>query len=419
MRESIAFMAEPLLGIEFNQYRLVAPLAERLADRFDVSVVAPAIGQDVADHLRAHGVEPVSGGAHFPRTRTARDEVPSFVLSWGRDALLKKNARRTEELLRGRSSLRVNMTMSNSAPSDLWYIQSRPIGESIGSVIPNLSAGMRLFSHVAAPVVQLLDERQFDDTIRSARRLYTNSGYLLDWYRRRGYPAVGTVPVYLYPTTFAPTTRTPSRDYALVYLGKETDMAALRDLVAVGIPLRLFGGKSAEWVRQQLGNHLPPHVTMAGYVTHQQLMELYSNAMFTAFPFTEEPFGLVPIESMACGTPVLTYSEQGPGETVLNGLTGWLVPSRKEFVDAAGRIFHRGYPSVMVSASIDHAQWFQLDSVARIWQTVFRACLEGRDDPPTPLAPLARSVRRSLTGDLEPSSPMSAWVLPPTRQLQR
>ncbi len=420
MRDQIALLSEPLLGLEFNQYRLVGPLAIELSSRFDMSVVAPAISTSVADRLREHGVEPVSAGARFPPARTPRDEVPSFVLSWGRDALLKRNARRTEQLLRGRNALRVNMAMSNSAASDIWYVQSRPIGECIDSVIPNLSRGMRAFSYAAAPVVRLLDRRQFRDTMAAARQVYTNSGYLVQWYRRHQYPVAGTVPVYIYPTSFAATTTHPTRDYALVYLGKETDMAALLRLIETGIPLKLFGGKSAEWVQQQLGTHLPTHVTMCGYVTHQQLMDLYTNAFFTAFPFTEEPFGLIPIESMACGTPVLTYSSQGPGETVLNGITGWLVPNAGEFVEAAQRIFSRGYPSVMQSASVDHSRWFQLSSVAGIWADVFRASLDGREEPPVSVAPFAARRRvAAFAPELEPTGSLHSWAMPPAGHFQR
>lgn len=61
-------------------------------------------------------------------------------------------------------------------------------------------------------------------------------------------------------------------------------------------------------------------------------MDLYSNALFTMFPFTNETFGYFPLESMACGTPVLTYDFQGPSEYVVNAHTGWLVHTDWELV---------------------------------------------------------------------------------------
>jgi glycosyltransferase involved in cell wall biosynthesis len=56
-----------------------------------------------------------------------------------------------------------------------------------------------------------------------------------------------------------------------------------------------------------------------------------------------EPAGYIPLESMACGTPVLTYAWQGPGETVKNNKTGWVVSTREEFSEMALRIWNEGY----------------------------------------------------------------------------
>ena len=51
---------------------------------------------------------------------------------------------------------------------------------------------------------------------------------------------------------------------------------------------------------------------------------------------------MVPVESMACGTPVLTYDCQGPGETVQNGLTGWTVDTQAELLEKALEITKKG-----------------------------------------------------------------------------
>ena len=62
-----------------------------------------------------------------------------------------------------------------------------------------------------------------------------------------------------------------------------------------------------------------------GKVSPKELVDLCSNALSTIFPFTNETFGYFPLESMACGTPVLTHDFQGPSEHVVNAHTGWLV----------------------------------------------------------------------------------------------
>jgi glycosyltransferase involved in cell wall biosynthesis len=54
------------------------------------------------------------------------------------------------------------------------------------------------------------------------------------------------------------------------------------------------------------------------------LVNLYNRAMLTAYAAYLEPFGLVALESMACGTPVVGIREAGIRETVVDGVTGIL-----------------------------------------------------------------------------------------------
>jgi glycosyltransferase involved in cell wall biosynthesis len=54
------------------------------------------------------------------------------------------------------------------------------------------------------------------------------------------------------------------------------------------------------------------------------------------FRIDPEPFGLSVIESMLMQTPVLAHAAGGPGETILDGRTGWLLPSLESEVVCAG-----------------------------------------------------------------------------------
>ncbi|MFP3288078.1 MAG: glycosyltransferase, partial [Acidilobus sp.] len=109
-----------------------------------------------------------------------------------------------------------------------------------------------------------------------------------------------------------------------------------------------------------------------GRVSDEELVELYSNALFTLFPFTHEPFGYVPVESMACGTPVLTYAAQGPGETVVDGVTGWLAKDEGSLVNVAVRIWNEGYPGSMRARSRERAEQFDVKVIADKWLDVLR-----------------------------------------------
>jgi glycosyltransferase involved in cell wall biosynthesis len=64
-----------------------------------------------------------------------------------------------------------------------------------------------------------------------------------------------------------------------------------------------------------------------------KMAEEYSNAIATICTHKNEPFGLPPLESMACETPVIAVNEGGYKETILEKETGFLVPrDPNEFV---------------------------------------------------------------------------------------
>jgi glycosyltransferase involved in cell wall biosynthesis len=62
-------------------------------------------------------------------------------------------------------------------------------------------------------------------------------------------------------------------------------------------------------------------------VSDDELIALYSSSAAALFTARNEDFGLVPLEAMAAGTPVLAVDSGGPRETVLDGRTGWLRPA--------------------------------------------------------------------------------------------
>ena len=64
-----------------------------------------------------------------------------------------------------------------------------------------------------------------------------------------------------------------------------------------------------------------PTVAFLGRREGDALRTLYANASATLF-VGDEDFGLVPIESMACGTPVVAYRGGGALETIIEGKTG-------------------------------------------------------------------------------------------------
>ena len=75
----------------------------------------------------------------------------------------------------------------------------------------------------------------------------------------------------------------------------------VKKLIEDGIPIKVFGHLDIDGVKS------------LGYVDDATLVEVYGNANATLFLFDDEGFGLVPLESLACGTPVVTEDKLGPG----------------------------------------------------------------------------------------------------------
>jgi glycosyltransferase involved in cell wall biosynthesis len=70
-------------------------------------------------------------------------------------------------------------------------------------------------------------------------------------------------------------------------------------------------------------------------VPDEEVQNLYNRAKLTLFTPILEPLGLVPLESMACGTPVIGVREAGIRETVVDGVTGFLVERDHQQLGAA------------------------------------------------------------------------------------
>jgi glycosyltransferase involved in cell wall biosynthesis len=380
-RESVVFVSEPLLTTDFVQYGILAPLLSRLASDFDVTLAAPAVSPEVRLQLESSGIRALSANAHFPMVRHPRDEVPSYITSWARDSFLGLNHRDLRGLVGSLPGIHVNMSMTTAIESDLWYLQGRPLDTSLEVLGPSFPPLLRVAAELGKGPVGLVDHKHFQRCADLSRRIYTNSRFNARWFRERGVPASGVISQFYSSSCFQPTTNRPTRDYILAYLGKETDTTALKLVMGLGYPMKCFGSKSSGWVESTLRGSASARVEFLGRVTEQELAGLYSNALFTAFPFTEEPFGLVPVESMACGTPVLTYRWQGPGETVQDMRTGWLVSSPSRFVIKANEICERGYHHAFVNNCLARARQYHLDTIAERWTRVLRAFLRHEDEP--------------------------------------
>jgi len=70
---------------------------------------------------------------------------------------------------------------------------------------------------------------------------------------------------------------------------------------------------------------LEERVFLTGGIPHEKLTSMYASAKILIFTTENEPFGMVPVEALACGTPVIASNSGGLRETVQSGFNGILL----------------------------------------------------------------------------------------------
>ena len=94
----------------------------------------------------------------------------------------------------------------------------------------------------------------------------------------------------------------------------------------VEVPLVIAGSGPQETMLADMAEG-DERIRFAGFVTDDELAELYSRAIAVPFVPLDEDLGLITLEAMAAGAPVITCTDSGgPTELVANGSTGWVVP---------------------------------------------------------------------------------------------
>lgn len=137
-----------------------------------------------------------------------------------------------------------------------------------------------------------------------------------------------------------------------------------RLLVVGGLPSSSHEAREISRLEQlaaRLG--IAERVSFVGAVPHERLPDYYAAADVTVMPSSYESFGLVAVESLACGRPVVATRIGGLRTIVRDGETGLLVPWRDPtlFAEALGRVLAddglRARLSAAARASVLHFGW--------------------------------------------------------------
>ncbi|HIK35544.1 MULTISPECIES: glycosyltransferase family 4 protein [unclassified Thermosynechococcus] len=203
-------------------------------------------------------------------------------------------------------------------------------------------------SLVKTPVVHTLHGRFTTDNERIFSQ-YRNQNYVSISHSQRQlrdlnyiatvYNAIAVETHHFYPQ--------PSDPPYLAFLGRLSPEKgphhAIEIAKRVGIPLRM-AGKVDRVDRDYFKELIEPHIDgefiqFIGEADHPTKNALLGGAIAMLFPITwQEPFGLVMIESMAAGTPVVAIAKGAAPEVIEHGKTGFLCHSVEDCVAAVAQV---------------------------------------------------------------------------------
>jgi glycosyltransferase involved in cell wall biosynthesis len=146
-----------------------------------------------------------------------------------------------------------------------------------------------------------------------------------------------------------------------------------------GVPLKIaakIDPSERDYFKQEIEPLLNnPLVQFVGEITDAQKEQFLGDALGLIFPIQwPEPFGLVMIEALACGTPVVAFNAGSVPEVIRHGATGFVVENVDDAVEAVARL-----PELSRRACrLDFEQRFSARRMAEQYLDVYTRLIEAR-----------------------------------------
>ena len=229
---------------------------------------------------------------------------------------------------------------------------------------------------------------------------------------------VGVVPHGLPLTKFVASAQ-PKKYFA--WLGRVTPdkgvHLAIQAAKIAGVPLVIAGNvdphlaESVDYFEQMIKPHIDDEqIKYIGPVNMQQKIDLLSRARGFLNPIVwEEPFGMVMIEAMAVGCPVITFARGAAPELVVHGKTGFLVNDVETMASSIARIGE--IDRAVVRAHVE--QKFSVQVMAEKYFDLYQKVIETYHVMATRIVPM-KTLLTVATTPLKPVDP-AAKILPLTK----
>jgi glycosyltransferase involved in cell wall biosynthesis len=362
---SFTLVCDIMMDLE-GSVRPAMYLAEALVQKgYDVAIISPLMSKDVENRLYMRKIRPINLHAKLFARRLGLSML--WFETWGREAFLRLNSRNTDR----NSSATINFSHTLVIPSTFWYLQG-PTSSALRDMENELTLVYRSAYGILKPALEYVDRRLAMEMCNESEIVVANSKFCATLYEDWGIEVNDIIYPPIDCELFKPSTPNPSGDYAVTYFGKETKFTVVKAVADRGVKVKAFGSK-APFIPKSMTTH--PNIEFFGRIPASELVKIYSNALFTLFPFTHEPFGYIPVESMSCGTPTLTYDAQGPSESIVDWFTGWLAKNDREMVEKAVNLWKHGYSQSIRKNCLKEANKFDRTNYVSKWlKLILKSC---------------------------------------------
>jgi glycosyltransferase involved in cell wall biosynthesis len=177
---------------------------------------------------------------------------------------------------------------------------------------------LKVFAGIANHILRMVDFKASENVDYYIANSEEVKGRIKKFYKKDA--------VVIYPPIDLPLVNVNSRKSNYFVTGGRLARAKHIDIIVkacseLNLPLKVFG-KSFAGYGEELQSLAKNNVEFLGEVTDEEKWELLKEAKGFLFASEDEDFGIVPVEAMAAGTPVIAYRSGGVKESIKEGKTG-------------------------------------------------------------------------------------------------
>jgi glycosyltransferase involved in cell wall biosynthesis len=311
-------------------------------------------------------------------------DLARVVVAWARAAAALRRVRPDVVFANGCGLLQAPGALIAAPAASLYFCDEPRRPASDPDLRASQSDSTRL---IYAPLYEL--ERRLDRaaTLR-ATRIATNSRHTAGRIEAIYGRAAEVLPMGV-PEGFTPSFETPTHILSVGSLVADKGHELVLEAVArararwpvVVVAPRPDGAAAARLSERARAVGIALDVRTA--IGDDELVAAYRRAFATLYLAREEPFGLASLEAQACGSPVIVTASGGLPETLIDGVSGWVVPRSAEAaaarIDALGDVATR---ERMAHAAAEHgavASWSRAgQALERMLVELYEASALGR-----------------------------------------